>query len=56
MSENRTDDGKYYGIYQGTVVFNGPGEWTVRFHIHEECADLLPDSPHGHAAFHIDVP
>jgi hypothetical protein len=44
------------GIYQGPVVFNAPGEWTLRFHIHEECADLLPDSPHGHAAFHIDVP
>jgi hypothetical protein len=44
------------GIYQGPVVFPAAGEWTLRFHIHEECEDLLPDSPHGHAAFHIDVP
>jgi hypothetical protein len=44
------------GVYQGPVMFTAPGEWTLRFHIHEECADLLPDSPHGHAAFHIDVP
>ncbi len=44
------------GVYEGPIVFNGPGEWTLRFHIHEECTDALPDSPHGHAAFHIDVP
>jgi hypothetical protein len=44
------------GIYQGPVTFTAPGEWTLRFHIHEECSDLMPDSPHGHAAFHIDVP
>ena len=44
------------GVYQGPVVFPAAGEWTLRFHIHEECADLLPDSPHGHAAFHVDVP
>lgn len=44
------------GVYQGPVVFDAPGIWTVRFHIHEECADTLDDSPHGHAAFHINVP
>jgi hypothetical protein len=44
------------GIYQGPVIFPAGGEWTLRFHIHEECEDTLPDSPHGHAAFHIDVP
>jgi hypothetical protein len=44
------------GTYVGPVLFNAPGDWTLRFHIHEECADLFPDSPHGHAAFHITVP
>ena len=44
------------GIYSGPIIFDAPGEWTVRFHIHEECADLLPTSPHGHAAFHVTVP
>ncbi len=44
------------GVYKGPVVFDASGEWTVRFHIHEECADLLPTSPHGHAAFHVTVP
>jgi hypothetical protein len=44
------------GTYKGPVVFDAPGTWTVRFHIHEECADVLDDSPHGHAAFRINVP
>ncbi len=44
------------GVYVGSIIFDQPGEWTVRFHIHEECADVLDDSPHGHAAFHINVP
>jgi hypothetical protein len=44
------------GVYQGQIVFDVSGEWTLRFHIHEECSDLLDDSPHGHAAFHITVP
>ncbi len=44
------------GIYQGQIIFDQSGEWTVRFHIHEECSDARPDSPHGHAAFHITVP
>lgn len=44
------------GVYTGTVQFDEPGDWTVRFHIHEECLDILDDSPHGHAAFHINVP
>lgn len=30
--------------------------WSVRFHLHEDCFDLLDDSPHGHAAFYLDVP
>jgi hypothetical protein len=40
----------------GPVVFDEPGDWTVRFHFNELCCDVLDDSPHGHAAFHIDVP
>jgi hypothetical protein len=44
------------GVYVGSVIFDQPGQWTVRFHIHEECSDALDDSPHGHAAFRITVP
>jgi hypothetical protein len=44
------------GTYTGPVVFDTPGQWTIRFHFHGECADLLPDSPHGHAAYHLTVP
>ena len=44
------------GIYTGPVQFDAPGDWTLRFHIHEECTDFYQSSPHGHAAFHITVP
>jgi hypothetical protein len=44
------------GTYKGRVVFDASGQWTVRFHIHEECSDVLADSPHGHAAFRVTVP
>jgi hypothetical protein len=44
------------GTFVGPVQFNTPGNWTLRFHIHEECADTFSDSPHGHAAFHVTVP
>lgn len=45
------------GTYKvGPVRFDAPGRWTVRFHLHEDCADELPDSPHGHVAFFLDVP
>ena len=44
------------GVYSGPIVFQVGGLWTVRFHIHEECADILDDSPHGHAAFHLQIP
>jgi hypothetical protein len=43
------------GTYVGNIQFDQAGQWTVRFHLHEDCADLLPDSPHGHAAYHITV-
>ncbi len=45
------------GTYRiSPVRFDAPGRWTVRFHLHEDCADEAPDSPHGHVAFYIDVP
>jgi hypothetical protein len=40
----------------GPIVFDAPGQWTVRFHLHENCQDQTDDSPHGHAAFFISVP
>ena len=40
----------------GPVRFDASGTWTVRFHLNENCLDLTPDSPHGHAAFYLDVP
>jgi hypothetical protein len=40
----------------GPVVFDAPGMWTVRFHFYETCSDEPEDSPHGHAAFFVDVP
>jgi hypothetical protein len=40
----------------GPVVFDQPGDWVFRFHFNEECLDIAPDSPHGHSAFHIQVP
>lgn len=44
------------GVYTGVVAFDTPGEWTVRFHIQEQCDDVCDDSPHGHAAFHLNIP
>jgi hypothetical protein len=45
------------GVYAiGPVKFDKPGKWTVRFHFFETCSDTPADSPHGHAAFFIDVP
>ena len=40
----------------GPVRFDASGKWTVRWHFHEECSDLLDDSPHGHIAFFVQVP
>jgi len=45
------------GTYNiGPIHFDQPGQWTVRFHLYEECSELLDTSPHGHAAFYISVP
>jgi hypothetical protein len=40
----------------GPVVFDAPGMWTVRFHFNEICCDVANNSPHGHAAFFVNVP
>ncbi len=45
------------GVYAiGPILFDASGQWTVRFHLHEECQDATDDSPHGHVAFFIAVP
>lgn len=40
----------------GPIKFDAPGQWTVRFHFKQQCVDLFTDSPHGHAAFYVNVP
>jgi len=45
------------GVYKiSPVRFPMSGQWVVRFHLYEDCADLNDDSPHGHIAFLLDVP
>jgi hypothetical protein len=45
------------GTYKiGPIVFDRPGGWVVRFHFYGNCADFLDTSPHGHAAFFVNVP
>ena len=45
------------GVYTiGPIQFDAPGMWTVRFHLFEQCFDLIAQSPHGHAAFYVNVP
>ena len=39
----------------GPIRFDAPGQWTVRFHLFPVACDL-PTSPHGHAAFYVNVP
>jgi hypothetical protein len=44
------------GIYKvGPIQFDRKGKWDVRFHFNECCNDGMT-SPHGHAAFWINVP
>ena len=40
----------------GPIKFDTAGKWTVRFHFYENCNDAPEDSPHGHAAFYVNVP
>jgi hypothetical protein len=51
---NQESPGGNYAV--GPFVFDQSGIWTVRFHFFEMCSDAPPDSPHGHAAFFINVP
>src|SRR5579859_2290476 len=45
------------GVYKvGPIVFGKSGQWSVRFHLNGCCSDELPDSPHGHVAFWVNVP
>ncbi len=45
------------GTYKvGPVRFDKAGRWTARFHLFEQCLDTVAESPHGHAAFYVDVP
>jgi hypothetical protein len=45
------------GVYDiGPIQFDAPGKWTVRFHVYGSCLDLVEESPHGHAAFFVNVP
>lgn len=44
------------GVYHvGPIRFDAAGRWTTRFHVRESCEDG-EESPHGHAAFFVDVP
>jgi len=40
----------------GPVKLDAAGQWTVRFHVYGSCSDEAEDSPHGHAAFYVQVP
>ena len=51
-----TEEPSTPGTYIGRIAFDAPGAWTMRFHFNENCLDVLPDSPHGHAAFHLTLP
>ena len=53
ITNHETSPGKYT---VGTVRFDRTGMWTVRFHFYETCSDVPADSPHGHAAFFLNVP
>jgi hypothetical protein len=52
-AETPVDSGQYK---ISPVKFDMSGQWVVRFHLFEECADLSDDSPHGHIAFYLNVP
>ena len=40
----------------GPYFFDEPGTWLIRYHIHPTCSDDSAASPHGHAAYWLDVP
>jgi hypothetical protein len=53
QQSNETVPGTYA---VGPIQFDAPGQWTVRFHFYEMCTDVSNESPHGHAAFFVQVP
>ena len=54
---NQTAVEKPDGTYTiGPLQFDKKGKWTIRFHLFEQCTDVSEESPHGHAAFFLDVP
>jgi hypothetical protein len=56
-AESQTETETSPGVYKiGPIKFDKKGKWTVRIHIFETCSDTPEDSPHGHAAFFINVP
>jgi hypothetical protein len=52
-TESPADSGTYK---IGPIKFDESGDWVVRFHFFETCSDAPADSPHGHVAFHVNVP
>lgn len=55
-SNQKTTEGEDGTYTIGPVRFDAAGQWTVRFHLHQSCVDEDPASPHGHAAFYVEVP
>jgi hypothetical protein len=44
------------GVFEvGPIAFDKSGRWAVRLHFYEECVHS-ETSPHGRAAFFVDVP
>lgn len=45
------------GTYRiGPVRFDAAGDWTVRFHLFDECTEVDEATPHAHVAFFVRVP
>lgn len=52
QSSHETAPGNYS---IGPIRFDAKGQWTMRFHFFANSCDQ-PASPHGHAAFYVNVP
>ena len=48
--------GRIRSLFDGPIQFDMPGRWLIRFHVYHTCLDLVNTSPHGHAAFFLNVP
>jgi hypothetical protein len=40
----------------GPATFDVPGQWSITLHFWGTCSDALPNSPHAHVTFTLDVP